>query len=237
MYCENRISYRVQEGDSLYKLAKQFHTTVTELILLNAGVNPYNLQVGMRLTICPGEGYEQNVQPPMEENEPPLWERMRMAWLNHVTLTKLYLTSVLADLPGKNAWREAVEGNGDDILSIFAQYYPASAMQTLRSLFEQHLELTDDAAEALKKDQFGAGEVLQNWYTNAEEIAAFLNTQTPAYNEMELQKFLFDHLDMMRQQIEAYLNGEYVTEVGIFLQSQNDILDFADFLASGLMAR
>ena len=57
MYCQNRISYRVQEGDSLYKLAKQFHTTVTELILLNSGVNPYNLQTGMRLTICPGEGY------------------------------------------------------------------------------------------------------------------------------------------------------------------------------------
>ena len=54
MYCQNRISYRVQEGDSLYKLAKQFHTTVTELILLNSGVNPYNLQTGMRLTICPG---------------------------------------------------------------------------------------------------------------------------------------------------------------------------------------
>ena len=51
MYCQNRISYRVQEGDSLYKLAKQFHTTVTDLILLNSGVNPYNLQTGMRLTI------------------------------------------------------------------------------------------------------------------------------------------------------------------------------------------
>ena len=62
MYCQNRISYRVQEGDSLYKLAKQFHTTVTELILLNSGVNPYNLQTGMRLTICPGEGY-------VDENE------------------------------------------------------------------------------------------------------------------------------------------------------------------------
>ena len=67
MYCQNRISYRVQEGDSLYKLAKQFHTTVTELILLNSGVNPYNLQVGMRLTICPGEGYvDENESTPSE---------------------------------------------------------------------------------------------------------------------------------------------------------------------------
>ena len=69
MYCQNRISYRVQEGDSLYKLAKQFHTTVTELILLNSGVNPYNLQTGMRLTICPGEGYvDKNESTPSEGN-------------------------------------------------------------------------------------------------------------------------------------------------------------------------
>ena len=69
MYCQNRISYRVQEGDSLYKLAKQFHTTVTELILLNSGVNPYNLQTGMRLTICPGEGYvDENESTPSEGN-------------------------------------------------------------------------------------------------------------------------------------------------------------------------
>ena len=69
MYCQNRISYRVQEGDSLYKLAKQFHTTVTELILLNSGVNPYNLQTGMRLTICPGEGYvDEDESKPSEGN-------------------------------------------------------------------------------------------------------------------------------------------------------------------------
>ena len=59
MYCQNRISYHVQEGDTLYKLSKQFHTTVTELILLNSGINPYNLKEGMKLTICPGEGYEE----------------------------------------------------------------------------------------------------------------------------------------------------------------------------------
>ena len=33
MYCQNRMVHTVQEGDSLYRLARQYHTTVTELIL------------------------------------------------------------------------------------------------------------------------------------------------------------------------------------------------------------
>ena len=276
MYCQNRISYRVQEGDSLYKLAKQFHTTVTELILLNSGVNPYNLQTGMRLTICPGEGYvDENESKPSEgnTNKPTktpvggiviipgtttqpgtatrpgtttqpgnnmgvdLRQRMRMAWLNHITLVKFYLISFFENLSGQNAWKDAVYKNAEEILAIFAQYYPASAMQRFRKLFMEHLRLTDEVAAGLKADPAFSGAAMENWYINAEEIASFLSRQTPAYNETELRKMFYDHLDMERQQMEAYLDGDYETDIEIYLRSQQNMIELADFLASGLLAR
>ncbi len=288
MYCQNRISYRVQEGDSLYKLAKQFHTTVTELILLNSGVNPYNLQTGMRLTICPGEGYvDENESTPSEGNtniptktpvggiviipgtttqpggttrpgtttqpgtatrpgtttQPgnnmgvDLRQRMRMAWLNHITLVKFYLISFFENLSSQNAWKDAVYKNAEEILAIFAQYYPASAMQRFRKLFMEHLRLTDEVAAGLKADPAFSGAAMENWYINAEEIASFLSRQTPAYNETELRKMFYDHLDMERQQMEAYLDGDYETDIEIYLRSQQNMIELADFLTSGLLAR
>ena len=300
MYCQNRISYRVQEGDSLYKLAKQFHTTVTELILLNSGVNPYNLQTGMRLTICPGEGYvDENESKPSEgnTNKPTktpvggiviipgtttqpggttrpgttaqpggttrpgtttqpgtatrpgtttqpgnnmgvdLRQRMRMAWLNHITLVKFYLISFFENLSGQNAWKDAVYKNAEEILAIFAQYYPASAMQRFRKLFMEHLRLTDEVAAGLKADPAFSGAAMENWYINAEAIASFLSRQTPAYNETELRKMFYDHLDMERQQMEAYLDGDYETDIEIYLRSQQNMIELADFLTSGLLAR
>lgn len=288
MYCQNQISYRVQEGDSLYKLAKQFHTTVTELILLNSGVNPYNLQTGMRLTICPGEGYvDENESKPSEgnTNKPTktpvggiviipgtttqpggttrpgtttqpgtatrpgtttqpgnnmgvdLRQRMRMAWLNHITLVKFYLISFFENLSSQNAWKDAVYKNAEEILAIFAQYYPASAMQRFRKLFMEHLRLTDEVAAGLKADPAFSGAAMENWYINAEEIASFLSRQTPAYNETELRKMFYDHLDMERQQMEAYLDGDYETDIEIYLRSQQNMIELADFLTSGLLAR
>ena len=288
MYCQNRISYRVQEGDSLYKLAKQFHTTVTELILLNSGVNPYNLQTGMRLTICPGEGYvDENESKPSEGNtnkptktpvggiviipgtttqpggttrpgtttqpgtatrpgtttQPEnnmgvdLRQRMRMAWLNHITLVKFYLISFFENLSSQNAWKDAVYKNAEEILAIFAQYYPASAMQRFRKLFMEHLRLTDEVAAGLKADPAFSGAAMENWYINAEKIASFLSRQTPAYNETELRKMFYDYLDMERQQMEAYLDGDYETDIEIYLRSQQNMIELADFLTSGLLAR
>ncbi|WP_028306654.1 DUF3794 and LysM peptidoglycan-binding domain-containing protein [Desulfitibacter alkalitolerans] len=44
--------YYIQKGDTLFKLAQKYNTTVDAILALNPGIDPKNLQVGQRIKIC-----------------------------------------------------------------------------------------------------------------------------------------------------------------------------------------
>ncbi|MBU5425249.1 LysM peptidoglycan-binding domain-containing protein [Tissierella pigra] len=58
--CNNRacptgsFSYTIKSGDTLYKLAMTYNTTVEAIMKLNPGINPNNLQIGQRICIPEG---------------------------------------------------------------------------------------------------------------------------------------------------------------------------------------
>lgn len=289
MYCQNRVIHRIEEGDSLYQLARQYHTTVTELILLNAGVNPYNLQIGKKLVICPGEGYEApdavgNPNPPavnpsnpgsmtggvkpanpgnssvsnnpvnpgnMPENTPGsgnpsdagagtmgLSEAMRLAWLNHVVWSRLYLISAAEDLENTDDTLMQLLGNVDDITDAFANNYSPAAIQQLKELLTEHIQLAGNLIDELKRgEREEYNHILPDWYENGERIADFLSRQTAAYNRQELRDMIKNHLDILREEIESWFEKDYRKDIDAFIRAENEILSMADYLAGGLLAR
>ncbi len=76
MECRQKIIHVIAEGDTLYKLSKQYDTTVTELIMGNPTANPYNLRVGAKIQVCPGDKYLASVEnpemPPANRPMPPV---------------------------------------------------------------------------------------------------------------------------------------------------------------------
>lgn len=202
MYCQNRIVHTVQEGDSLYRIARQYHTTVTELILGNPGVNPYNLQAGMKLYVCPGESYVPpqggsgstgnagmggntgnagnggntsnagvggNIgigvvipggQRPggnqtageMQNSVNQLFEAMRLAWLELIYWTRMYMMGVDSGADAKEQY--AVEGRlletADAITDVFAERLPVAVTRQLRNLLVEHVEMTGQIIRTLK---------------------------------------------------------------------------------------
>ena len=53
----NPILYTIRPGDTLYKLAMQYGTTVQSIIDSNMALNPYSLRVGQQIYIYPNQEY------------------------------------------------------------------------------------------------------------------------------------------------------------------------------------
>ena len=45
------FEYTIKQGDTIYKLAKQYNTTVEAILMVNPGINPDNLQIGQMICI------------------------------------------------------------------------------------------------------------------------------------------------------------------------------------------
>ena len=270
MYCQNKIVHTIQAGDSLYKLSRQYHTTVTELILGNPGVNPYNLQIGMQLFICPGEGYVPPQNPgggnmgggtgnpgggsmgggtgnPGSNNETEseredsilrLNEDMRLAWLNHVYWTRMYLMSAVADNADQQAVEERLLETADEITDVFARYLPIATTRQLRNLLTEHIEIAGQIIQALKaKNMSDYDALVKEWYRNANQMAALFASHNPYFESRETRNMLLNHLDLTREEIEHQVNGEYEQSIDVFRDVEQQALALADYFARGLLAR
>ncbi|MET0017093.1 LysM peptidoglycan-binding domain-containing protein [Oscillibacter sp.] len=48
------VTYIIQQGDTLYKIANQYGVSVQDVITANPGVNPFNLHVGQIIRVPTG---------------------------------------------------------------------------------------------------------------------------------------------------------------------------------------
>lgn len=266
MNCQNRMVYIVQDGDSLYQLARQFHTTVTELILGNPGVNPYNLQIGMRLNICPGESYDESMPssarpampmiPGMPNNRPNipgmneeteserenavenLTQEMRLAWLDLIYWTRMYLMSVSAGTNDQQDIEERVLQAADEITDVFADFLPIATTRQLRNLLMEHVELTNELIRMSKEgDVENYDALIKEWYGNANQLAELFGQINPYFSGRETRNILLNYLDLAREAIEQQMSGEYGQSIETFRDMKKHVLDMADYFARGLRAR
>ena len=143
---------------------------------------------------------------------------MRMAWMNLIFWTRMYLMSVDADGKDRQEVGERALQAADEITDVFANHLPIAATRQLRNLLARHMELTEELIFTQKSGNMENYDALiKDWYGNANQIAALIGEVNPYFGGRETRNMLLNYLDMTRESIEQQFNGEYGASIDTFL--------------------
>jgi hypothetical protein len=166
-------------------------------------------------------------------------DAMQRLWVDHVTWTRLFIVSFVADLPDLKATTDRLLKNQVDIGDAVKPFYGDGAGDQLTALLEEHILTAADLLTAAKAGDDAAFEKAnESWYANARAIAGFLHEANPRHWPLaDMRQMMKDHLDLTLKEAAAQLGGDYAASVAVYDEVETEILHMADMLSSGLIAQ
>lgn len=164
-------------------------------------------------------------------------DAMRKLWEDHVIWTRMFIVSAVAGLPDQEAAAARLLANQEEIGNAIKPFYGEAAGDQLTALLREHILVAVDLVAAAKSgDTQAFDEAHARWYTNADEIAAFLNAANPKEWPLdEMQVMMREHLDLTLEEATARLNQDWEADVAAYDRIHEQILDMADMLSMGII--
>jgi hypothetical protein len=86
-------------------------------------------------------------------------------------------------------------------------------------------------------NQAAINESVTQWYKTADEFAQFLNSVNKYWDAKQIQSMLYGYIELKIKEIIAFLSGDYETETKIFNDLEKKSIDFATYLAMGIIQK
>lgn len=195
--------------------------------------------VGIALALAFGLGLGLAAAPAAAATKDDLRAAMRKLWEDHITWTRLYIVSALADAPDLKATTDRLLQNQTDIGNAVKPFYGDAAGDKLTGLLRQHILIAADIVGAAKAgDKAKLDSSKARWVANADEIAAFLSSANPTHWPAgDMKAMMHDHLDLTTAELVARLNKDWTADVAAYDQIHAQILKMADMLSAGIAAQ
>lgn len=161
---------------------------------------------------------------------------MRKLWEDHVTWTRLYIVSALANLPDKDAATKRLLQNQKDIGKAIAPFYGANASKALGDLLTQHIMIsTEIVADAKAGRDAKVKAANLRWEKNSDEVATFLhNANKENFVLSDLKKMMREHLKLTTDELMARIRKDWSGDVVAYDKVHEAILHMADELSAGI---
>jgi hypothetical protein len=173
----------------------------------------------------------------ISRSELVLRQEMRRLWEDHITWTRLAIISLTTDSPDTEATVGRLLANQTDIGDAVKPFYGESAGNELTRQLRLHILIAADVVAAARAgDQAELADAQARWQSNADDIAAVLNSVNPKHWELATMKAeMHKHLDLTTQEAVARLQGNWSADVAAYDQIHEHILHMSDLLSSGLV--
>jgi len=161
---------------------------------------------------------------------------MRTLWEEHITYTRSYIISALAELEDADTIAERLLRNQDDIGAAINPFYGDDAGSKLATLLRTHILIAADVVKAAKTgkgDQVVAQQ--RKWTANGKDIAAFLSSANPNWPKADLERMLQEHLDFTTGEVVSRLKKDWAADIKAYDDGHVHMLMFADTLTEGVI--
>jgi len=162
---------------------------------------------------------------------------MRVLWEQHVAWTRLAIVSFNGSLPDLAATEARLLRNQVDIGNAVKPFYGRAAGNQLTALLRRHILIAVDILADVKGGhQHALNGDLKRWYTNANQISAFLHKANPHNWPLPaLRAMMHRHLKLTTDEAVAELSGKYPASVAAYDRVEREILGMADMLSTGII--
>lgn len=164
-------------------------------------------------------------------------DAMRKLWEDHITWTRIFIISAVADLPDKAAATNRLLQNQDDIGNATKPYYGDAAGNKLTTLLKEHITTAAEVVGAAKaNDSAKLADANKRWFANADQIADFLSSaNSKNWPQAEMRSMMHEHLDLTTKEAVARLHGDWAGDVTAYDNVHQQILKMADGLSTGII--
>ncbi|WP_407701989.1 acetylglutamate kinase [Viridibacillus soli] len=168
--------------------------------------------------------------------EVELKSNMRKLWEEHVAWTRMTILSLNFKSPDVDAVIARLLQNATDMGDALRPFYGNQIGDEFSALIKEHLVIAADLVKAaIAGDQQAAIAAEKKWYSNADEIAAFLSRINPYLCEEEVRKMFYSHLALTKSEAVLMINNNYKKSIEVYDEIQKQALGMADAITEGIV--
>lgn len=163
---------------------------------------------------------------------------MRRVWDDQAIFTRNFIVSTLAMQEDQGPVTQYLIEHQDVIAAAIEPFYGADASKQLGVLLREHVILTADLVRTISEgDVERVPRLRAYWFENVQQIASYLATLNPRWNEAQLEDSFERYLDLTMDEIEGRSIRNWDWDVTAYERVGDHTAHLADFLSNGIVAQ